>query len=141
MTRTEVDVTADGSPADGREYLGFLARALAVIAGLLVLGYVPTVRLAGDGAVPAMLAGCGLSLVASLAGTVPIVLARQRTALEAMPSVIGSITLRIALVLALATAAALSGWFVNKPLLLWVAISHVGLLVVDTHFARTQLGA
>ena len=38
-------------------------------------------------------------------------------------------------VLILALSAALSGWFEQAPLLVWVALSYLVLLVVDTMYA------
>jgi hypothetical protein len=41
---------------------------------------------------------------------------------------------RLGVVLALGLAAALSGWFERRPLLIWIAVSHLALLAVDTRF-------
>ena len=126
-----------GIPAAG--YPRFLRNAMGILASLFALGYLPTARLAGTEGVRAMAAGCGVSLVGSLVGTVPFLVSRSKTAVEALPAVIGSIALRMVSVIALATAVALSGLFAVKPLLLWVVISHVGLLVADTLYARAQV--
>lgn len=130
------------APADGPR---LLVQAAGILGALLALGYLPTVRLAGDGAVPAMLAGCALSVLASLAGAVPIWRATSRPGgrppQELFPAMIGSIVLRFAAALVLAVAAVLSGWFATKPLLIWLVISYVGLLAVDVRYARAHLGA
>ncbi len=122
-----------------------LIQGAGILGILMLLGYLPTVRLAGEGAVAAMLAGCTVSVLASLAGAVPIWLATSRPgdrpAQELLPAMLGSIVLRIAAALVLAVAAVLSGWFVTKPMLVWVAISYIGLLVVDVRFAVAHLGA
>ncbi len=119
--------------------LRFLALAVATAGLLMALGYLPTLRWGGETAIPAMLAGCGLSLIASLVGAVPVLWARGQPPMVAVPAAMGSMALRLALVLVMAVAAVLSGWFATKPLLIWVAISHPVLLVIDTWFARTQL--
>ena len=75
----------------------------------------------------------------SVAGTLPLLMSRSRTAAEAMPAVMGSIVLRMASVLALAAVVAAVGAFAIKPFLLWVAFSHVGLLFPDTVYARNQV--
>lgn len=137
MTR----INEQGSSADKGRYLGFLKLAAGILAALLTLGYLPTVRLAGEKGIWAMLAGCGVSLVGSVAGTMPLLLSRSRNAVEVMPAVIGSIALRLTVVVALAAATAWVGWFANKPFLLWVAISHLGLLVADTRYARAEVQA
>ncbi len=126
-------------PAAGGQYLGFLEQAAVVLVVLLALGYLPTAKTAGEEGLSAMVAGTGVSLVGSVAGTVPLLLSRSRTAAEAMPAVIGSIALRLVLVIALAAAVALSGVFATRPLLVWVALSHAGLLVPDTLYARARM--
>ncbi len=122
-------------------YLGFLKLASAILVGLFVLGYLPTVRSAGEDGVSAMFAGGGVSLAASVAGTVPFLLSQARTPAEAIPAVMGSIALRLAVVVVLATAVVLTGTFAIRPLLVWVAISHAGLLVADTHYGRGRIRA
>ena len=114
-----------------------LAAAIAV--ALLALGYLPTKRLAGSEGVPAMFAGSGVSLVGSVAGTVPLLLSRGRTAVEIMPVLLGSIAVRMAAVVVLAVAVAWSGTFAIRPLVAWVAISHAGLLIADTLYAHGEV--
>lgn len=120
-------------------YLSFLKLAAAILVGLLALGYLPTVRAAGEEGVSAMAAGSGVSLVASVVGTVPFLLSQARTPAEIMPAMMGSIALRLAAVVTLAAAVVVSGSFATRPLLVWVAISHAGLLVADTVWARARV--
>ena len=120
-------------------YPGFLKLAAAILIGLLALGYLPTVRAAGGEGVAAMVAGGGVSLVASVVGTVPFLLSQARAPAEIMPAVMGAIALRLAAVVVLAAAVVVSGSFATRPLLLWVAISHAGLLVADTLWARARV--
>lgn len=127
-------MTAARSPA--AEYLRFSGWALAAATGVALLGYLPTLRLGGEGALPAMVAGCAVGLFASLAGGVPVALARR----SSEPTVrsqaaMGSMAVRFGVVLALGLAAVLSGAFERGPLLIWVAISYMALLVVDTWYA------
>ncbi len=116
-------------------YGRFLAYSAATVAALVAVGYLPTRNLGSEAAIPAMLAGCGLALVASLAGTVPLVLARGRRPQEAMPALLGSLALRLIVAIGLAVAAALSGLFAVVPLLVWLLLAHLALLAVDTHYA------
>jgi|AP12_2_1047962.scaffolds.fasta_scaffold270852_1 hypothetical protein len=143
MKSRDVDVGPDAKAATARPR--FLVQAAGILGVLLALGTLPTVRLAGKGAVPAMLAGCALSVLASLAGAVPIWRATNRPGgrppQELLPAMLGSIVLRFAAALVLAVAAVLSGWFATKPLLIWLAISYAGLLAVDVRYARSRLGA
>jgi len=134
MTR----ITEQGGPA---RYLGFLKWSGGILTALLTLGYLPTMRLAGERGILAMVAGCGVSLASSVAGTMPFLLVRGRSASEAVPVLLGSIALRLIAVLTLAGITAWVGLFANKPFLLWVAISHVSLLVADTLYARAEVRA
>ena len=137
MTRS----SEQGGLADRDRFLGFLKLAAGILAALLILGYIPTVRLAGDKGISAMLVGCGVSLAGSMAGTMPLLLSRSRTAIEAVPVLLGSIALRLTVVMALAAAVALLGPLAVKPFLVWVGLSHLGLLVADTLYARGEVRA
>ncbi len=128
-----------GTAAAKDQYLGFLKALAGILAVLLVLGYLPTARLAGDDGIAAMVAGCGVSLVGSAAGTVPFLLSRSWTPVESMPVLMGSIALRIVVVVALAALAALTFELAIRPFLVWVALSHASLLVADTSYARAQV--
>ena len=121
---------------DRVRYGRFLKLAAAVLIGLLALGYLPTVRSAGADGVSAMVAGGAVSLAASVAGTLPLLLSHGRTPADVMPAVMGSIALRLTLVILLTATVVWSGTFATRPLLIWVAISHVCLLVADTLYAR-----
>jgi hypothetical protein len=119
------------------EYVRFLAWALAATALAALLGFVPTRRLGGDGALPAMIAGCVIGWLASALGGIPVVLGRGKAAdpTARLQAMLASMGLRFGVVLALGSAAAFSGWFGLKPLLLWIAISYMALLAVDTWYA------
>jgi hypothetical protein len=108
------------------EYLRFVAWALAAVVLVAALGFVPTRRLGGPGALASMMAGCAVGWAASALGGIPVALGRGRAA---------SMGLRFGVVLALGAAAAFSGWFSLKPLLIWIAISYLALLAVDTWYA------
>lgn len=116
----------------------FLGYAAGILALLWVIGYFPTLRLAGESGPIAMVAGSFLSLVGSVVGTMPFVWFRDRQQGDFVARAMGAIALRLSVVIVLALAVALSGFFANAPLLIWVAISHAGLLVADTFFARSQ---
>jgi hypothetical protein len=117
------------------EYLRFLAWTVALAVGLALLGYLPTQRWGGESAVRAMLAGCGVGVVASAVGGVPVLLG-----LPGATGILAAMALRFAVALGLSLAAALSGQFERGPLLVWVAISYMVLLTVDTRFALKGLG-
>jgi hypothetical protein len=122
-------------PTRAAGYLRFLAWVVAVTAVVALLGVLPTRRLGGSGALPALLAGCTIGIVGSALGGVPLALAAGKPAAARIPAVLGAMLLRLAAVAALGTAAVLSGRFARGPLLLWIAISYAALLVVDTRYA------
>ncbi len=121
-----------------RAYLLMLA---GLLAALLVAGYLPTRRLAGDGGLFAMIAGCVASLVGSLVSSWWL---RVRSATVAIGNVVtlilGSLAVRLAVTVVLGVALALSGLFALRPLLLWLAASHAALLVADTKYALAVAG-
>lgn len=133
---TEID---SASTAGWRDYAGFLAMATATVALLMLVGLLPTRRLGGEDAVAAMLAGCAVSLVGSILGTVPVALTRDRSMPQAMPAILGSIVLRLGAVIALGVVVATTWQFDPAPLVLWLVIAHAGLLIADTSFTLKLL--
>jgi hypothetical protein len=124
-------------------YLRFLMWAVGVTVVAVVVGWLPTRRLGGEEAIPAMLAGCAVSLLASALGGVPIALSRRAgpagsTAPARMQALLMSMALRFGAVVVLALAAVLSGLFHTAPLLLWVAIGYGVQLVVETRYALAK---
>jgi uncharacterized membrane protein len=128
------------SPA--AEYLRFLAWVAGMVVLIIAVGALPTRRLGGDGAIPAMIAGCVIGALASAAGGIPVALARKSKATDPagrLNAMLLSMGLRLAVVIALGAAAVLSGGLERRPLLLWIAISYVALLAVDVWYAlRSQ---
>lgn len=127
-----------GAPPRTAAYLRFLAWTVALAALIALLGYLPTKRWGGEGAVRAMLAGCGVGVVASALGGVPVMLLAGSGAGVATV-VLAGMAVRFVAALGLALAAALSGELERGPLLVWVALSYMALLVVDTRFALGSL--
>lgn len=131
---------SDGPSPVVRRYLGFAAAAAGLTAVLALVGWRPTARWGGGPALTALAAGCGVSLAASLVSGLVVARAASRgpqmvlTALTAMG-------VRLAVVVVLAAAIAALGGLPFKPFLLWVAISYVGLLMVDTRYALGSAGA
>ena len=122
-------------PKPTMRYVRFLLSALTVTGLVVVLGSLPTWRMAGSEGILAMLAGCGISLVASAIGALPVALAAGRP-LDTLPhTLMAAMALRFVVVAVVTVAVALSGPLPPKPLLIWVAISYGAQLVVDTRFA------
>jgi hypothetical protein len=128
-----------GWPSPVRLYLRFLLLASATVVGIILLGYFPTVRLGGKASIPAMLAACGVSAVASALGGLPILLMGRRTLDQRAPAVLASMVLRLVVVVAGAIGVSLTGWLDRGVFLIWVAISYLALLVADTGYAVSSV--
>ncbi len=118
-----------------RSYVRFVALAAASAVAIIALGYVPTVRLAGRDAVGAMVAGCGASWLASCVGAIPVAWAQAQRSTQPGLAIMASTTLRFVTVLLAVAVLILSGWQHPKVLALWVGISYLLMLAVDTVFA------
>ena len=120
------------SPAG--DYARFVAWAVVLAVVVAGAGYFPTRRLAGPEGVPAMFAGCGVSLFASLIGAIPVALASTSPTGAVGKAALASMLIRFMVVLAAGLSLALSGWLPRGPLLIWIAISYLALLVPDTRY-------
>ena len=124
-----------------RRYLGFAAAAALVAGGLAATGAaVGGESGAFPGTAAGALAGCAVSLAASLAGGLAIAL-RPPDPRAVAARALGATGLRLAAVAALAAVVALSGKVAIRPLLVWTAISHLALLVIDTRYALAETAA
>jgi hypothetical protein len=121
------------------EYLRFLACAVAIGATLVLLGYAPTRRLGGAGALPALVAGSVIGVLASAVGALPVARSRRSERRTPLQDMLVSMALRFATVLALGLSAGLSGWFETRPLLIWIAFGYVAQLALDAHYATRGL--
>ena len=121
--------------AFGRTYGRLIMTSLAAAGGVVLLGYYPTLRIAGPSALGAMVAGVAISLVAGCLGSIPIALAGQRDATKTPQAILLATVLRFLAVLALAASVLLSGWFDHAVLGFWVGLSYLVMLVVDTMYA------
>ena len=119
-------------------YLRFLLWVIGVTIALLLIGYSPTRSQGGETAVVAMWFACGVSLVASAVSGLPIVRARSG-GLSAFKLFVASIVLRLFTVAVGGVAVAMGAGLEPKPFLLWLAISYLALLVVDTAYTWTTL--
>jgi hypothetical protein len=118
------------------EYLRFLGWVVGVGAALALLGYAPTRRLGGEGALPAMVAGCFIGVVASAVGALPVLSARRagRTGLP-LQGMLAAMALRFVTALVLGLSVGLAGWFEPRPLVTWIALGYVAQLALDTRYA------
>lgn len=120
-----------------RQAVGLHARFTIVLVGvaalLALIGRAPTSRLGGSSGVDAMWMALALDVIASSLAGLPVTLARVHPRKEQVIAVtLGSLALRMALVVLLALAVVLAGEVHEKAFLLWVAIGYLALLPVDT---------
>lgn len=127
-----------GGAAGG--YLRFLVWVAVSTAAAMLVGAWPTRALGGDGALPAMAAGCVISALGSAVGGLPYALARGAAPESAATRALLGSVLRPLVVLGLGLAAVLPGRFPAAPLLVWLAISYALLLVPDTRYALKASG-
>jgi hypothetical protein len=100
--------------------------------GLVAIGYVPTVRLAGVEAISGLFFGVAIGLVGGWGGTLPPILYLRRPVHEQTNGLLLGIVVRFGLTLALALAAWLAQFVEARPLLFWVGLSQLVILAVDT---------
>lgn len=101
-----------------------LAPALAVLAAGLI-GYAPTRSIGGDPAVLAMGIACGLSALAAIFGSTPVIWALLRSPDKLHLMALAATTLRaVILVVMVVPVAALAGLNL-RALLIWVGIGYV----------------
>jgi hypothetical protein len=118
-----------------RRYARFLSLAVAIVLGLCAIGWLPTRRLAGDGAVTAMQAGCAISLLsAALAGWLLIVVPAETPEARMQRGALAMVV-RLVVVVVLGMAAALSGELARQPLLFWIGTAYVALLPLEVKLA------
>ncbi len=82
-----------------------------------------------------MLAGCGVSFLASLVGALPVIRSEQRHSAQSITTLMGSMLLRLTAAVLFTVAAAIQGIFELKPLILWVGISYLAFLPADLYIS------
>jgi hypothetical protein len=117
-----------------------MSASIATGVALATLGYYPTLRIAGADAVSAMPAGIGISLLAACAGAVPISLSVAGDPRKAPQAILTATAVRFLVVLAVTASVVLSNWFDRATLALWVGISYLAMLAVDTIYAIHIVG-
>lgn len=114
--------------------------SLGTAVAIALLGYFPTVRLAGRKAIGAMLAGIAISLVAGCISAIPIAGARSADKSKRPLAILMATTIRFLVALLLSASLLLSGWFDRSTLVLWIGISYLLMLCVETFCAVRILG-
>lgn len=123
------------SPTFWTSYGTFVGVALGVAAAVTLFGYLPARRWLGDAALPAILAGCGASWLASCVGALPIASAMGGASRNAGTAILTSTAVRFVTVLVVVAPVALSGWVNRAGFVVFVGVSYVLTLLVDTMLA------
>jgi hypothetical protein len=116
-------------------YLRFIGLAIVIVVALVAVGALPTRRLAGEGALPAMLVGCGISLAAAALAGALLVTVNASTPKAQMQRAFQAMIARLVVVAVLGVLAVFSGVLARTPLLFWVAMSYVALLPLEVRLA------
>lgn len=106
--------------------------SLLVAVGVALVGYWPTANVAGPAGVAAMFAGIGVALLGGWIGLIPSFIVLRRDPRQQINGILGGLGLRFAATLALTAAVYFTGAFEARPLVLWVALSQLVVLAVDT---------
>ena len=120
---------------NSRRYARFAGVALGLTFALCAIGWLPTRRLAGDDAIPAMIAGCAIGLLSAVLAGALLTALRGDTPEARMQRAMMAMFARLAVVILLGVAAALSGEFARTPLLFWMATAYVALLPLEVRLA------
>ena len=127
-------MASSGASLGGR-YVRFLGLAAVVVTALVGIGFFPTRRLGGEAALPAMVVGCLISLIAAGIAARLLVAADDRTPSTRMHAAFRAMVVRLSVAGVLGLAAALSGELARAPLLFWLATSYVVLLPLEVRLA------
>lgn len=106
--------------------------ALVTSAVLAVAGYFPAKNVAGSEGAVSMLAGIGASLIATLAGAIPIAMGVTGGSQNSGMAILAATTVRFLVMLALVVVLVLGGWFDKTVLVVAAAASYLLLLLADT---------
>ena len=122
-------------PSFTRTYAAFVGMALVSAGVVAGLGCIVVARSSTEAGIRSVLAGCGISWVASCAGAIPVALALAARSTQAANSILASTAVRFLVVLALVVPLVLSGWFDDRVFVVSVAVSYLLMLLLDTSFA------
>ncbi len=121
-------------------YTLLIGAALATTIVLAGLGYWPTIRVAGDQAVWSMLIGCLVSWLSSCVGAIPLARGLSEGGPQPALAVLYSTAFRFVTVLLLVVPLVLGSGLDRTAFVVWVALSYLVLLLVDTVFVVRMMG-
>lgn len=124
-----------GGQRAARLYLRLATLLLVTGGALVLLGWLPTRRLGGTAGLHSMLAGCGVSFLASMIGALPVIRSEEGYSAQTITIFMGSMLLRLAAAALFTFVAAIQGIFDLQALVLWVGISYLAFLPVDLYIS------
>ena len=116
----------------GHYYLIMIAASVLCGLALLGIGYFPTLRVTGSDGVTAMFVGVAVSVLATALGSLPVAFALVGPPDKVPLAILGATCVRFLVVLVLVAPLAYFDVVLRVPFVLWVAISYLVLLLVDT---------
>lgn len=122
-------------PSFVRIYLGFVALSLPTALFVAGLGGAVVGFSWPDGRWPSVVAGCGVSWLASCAGAIPVALAVSARSPQSFNAILGSTAARFLVVLVLVVPLTFCGWFDRVALVGSTAGSYLLMLLLDTVYA------
>ncbi len=120
-------------------YLRFVLLLCVIGAALFAIGYGPTRKMSGPYAASAMLTGGGLSFLASVVGSIPLVLMGAKGALVGSTGALTSMLLRLFLVLGGCLGIVVVDPSHLNATLIWVGLSYLGFLCADVFLALSGI--
>lgn len=128
-------------PTFGHHYFRLVTVSLACAVCLVGLGYFPTMRMTAGEGLTGMLLGIGSSLAASALGAVPVCLAMTQSRDKVPIAILLGTTVRFIVILSLVAVLALTGVVDRVTFIVWVVISYLLMLLVDTLMSVSSLKA
>jgi len=123
-----------------RTYTLLVGAGLGTTIVLAGLGYWPTIRIAGGQAVKPMLAGCLVSWISSCVGAIPLARGLAAGGTQPALAILYSTAFRFVTVLLLVVPLVLGSGLDRTAIVVWVALSYLVLLLVDTVFVVRMVG-
>ncbi len=117
----------------------FVLLAVGVTVALVVGGEIVAYRVMGPEGSGAATVGCSVSLLSSLVAGWWVWQRDKKGQVPAVTIAFGAIGLRLLTAAAAGFAVLASGIVAAKPALLWIALSYLALLVLDTRFLLAVL--
>ena len=120
-------------------YFKLMAGSAACCVVLVGVGYWPTLNVAGGPGVIAMLVGVSASLMASALGAIPVCSALAGPVDKAPIAILLGTCVRFLVILLLVASLGFTGLVERVPFVVWVAVSYLSLLLLDTLLSTLSL--